>query len=275
MTDISATWAAEAGSDKFFWHRYGEVYTEAFSSLPEPRMVVEYGVAAGDSIRWLRGRFPAARIVGLDIIPVQESWPRDERIEYHRVDQGEPEEVRRLLASLATPLDLVIEDGSHDPVHQRTCLLETLPVMSPGGIYILEDLHTSAAELRREGLMGTPPDMRGRRRPRRTTEGVQPFVNSLSLLLALERARAFGRALDEETVIQLTRGSAFGAEDVRALDARVEDVRIHRRATLPLSCYHCGGTAFDVSRMRCACGTPLMTDDDSMTAVVHIAAAGR
>ena len=82
--------------------------------------MVEFGVFKGNSIRWLPRRYPAARIVGADILPVQPEWPIDPRVEYALVDPLRDDEVEALLNRLPPPA-LIIEDGSHIPSHQWRC----------------------------------------------------------------------------------------------------------------------------------------------------------
>ena len=76
----------QVDSDKFYWHRYGPVYSNVFERTSSPKVIVEFGVLEGASVRWLANRFPNARIFGLDILDQQESWPVDERITYLKVN---------------------------------------------------------------------------------------------------------------------------------------------------------------------------------------------
>lgn len=241
-------------SDKSFWHRYTGFYERAFSTLGDVSSILEFGVFKGDSIRWLAERFPQARIVGCDIVPPQPSWPVSPRVGYARLDQGSVEQIRRLFEHLNTKFDLIIEDGSHKPVHQRNCLVETLSYLRPGGMYILEDIHTAHPEhpLYRELKRAT-------------------VVGPLHLLLALEHLQARSAALDEATVARLTGDSLFSRDDVELVFRLVRSVDIYRRATLPLRCYNCGKSAFHYGALRCECGADLYGVADSMTAVLRVA----
>ncbi len=40
-------------------------------------------------------------------------------------------------------LDLVIDDGSHEPGHQLKTLVKLFPRVAPGGLYVIEDIETS------------------------------------------------------------------------------------------------------------------------------------
>ena len=240
-------------SDKTYWHRYLDVYERGFATLGRVSAILEFGVFKGDSIRWLLERFPEAQILGCDIVPQQPSWPVSPRVGYARVDQGSVEQIRRLFAHFQIQFDLIIEDGSHEPMHQRNCLVEALPYVRPNGMYILEDIHTAHPahalyhKLQRPGIVGP-----------------------LHLLLALEHLRARGAALDEAALEPLSRESLFSADDVARVAARVSAIDIYKRATLPLRCYACGTSRFDFAALRCSCGTPLYDAADSMTAVIRL-----
>ena len=175
-----------ATSDKITWHRYLDFYEPYLTRLDghAPRLL-EFGVLNGASIRHLAERYPQSRITGVDILPAQPTWPVDARIDYARLDQDKPEEIAQLFIDQPGPYDLIIEDGSHIPAHQRNCLLASLPHIRPGGTYILEDLHTSH-----------PSHPSGRRRHRNT-------VNCYHVLLAFEHLRSIGAPLTDQTVKEL------------------------------------------------------------------------
>ena len=47
------------------------------------------------------------------------------------------------LADQYGPFDIVIDDGSHAPAHQVASLTALWPHVKVGGVYLVEDLHTS------------------------------------------------------------------------------------------------------------------------------------
>src|SRR4029077_11438544 len=135
-----------AESDKYYWHRYIDKYEQAFALLGDVNDILEFGVLEGGSIRWLAKRFPHSRILGVDIVAPTPNWPRDDRIEYAHADQGDSRAIRAMFANFGRRYDLIIDDGSHLPPHQASCLIEAFPFIRPGGLYILEDVHTSHPE---------------------------------------------------------------------------------------------------------------------------------
>lgn len=283
-------------SDKFFWHRYGGFYESLFLRLPSTPKIFEFGTFRGDSVRYLLNRFPSASIVSADIItPPADLWPEDRRVEYVHVDQGDTVSVRRALGQSKLRYDLIIEDGSHDPVHQKRCLLESLEFLSVGGIYLVEDIHTSSSELRKKGVFKrrsntaisvskridravdalssastairiTAPIIPRRRR----RIGSRQSVNLFSLLLALERRLQSSKKLSASEILQLSSTGFFSSSEIEQLQERAQEVYFYRRMGLPLSCFRCGSDNFDVSRLLCACGTAIYTDDDSMVAAVVV-----
>jgi hypothetical protein len=246
-----------AASDKITWHRYMEFYEPHLARLGQPEQILEFGVFHGASIRYLRDRYHGAHIVGCDILPPQAEWPQEAEIEYVTLDQGKPADLERLFADHPDQIDLAIDDGSHQPEHQRNCLVATLPRVRRGGIYILEDLHTSHPE---HVMVG--------RRHRNVT-------NCYHLLLAFEHLMSTGTALTDVAVDRLTRKSMFSPEQVRSLFGAISSIDLYRRATLPLQCYNCGAVDFEYDRLRCTCGVAIAATADSMSAVVTVGAPDR
>ena len=138
-------------SDKLFWHRYLPFYEPYFNYLGDAHCVLEYGVYRGASVRYLSERFGQASIIGCDILAPLPEWPRSERINYVTLDQGNPQALEQLFDDHPGPFDLVIEDGSHEPTHQRNCLVATLPHVRPGGVYIVEGSAYLSSGLQKHG----------------------------------------------------------------------------------------------------------------------------
>ncbi|MGH7041069.1 MAG: hypothetical protein ACREFY_02920 [Acetobacteraceae bacterium] len=249
-------WTDPIGSDKHYWHRFSAFYRRHFETLGPVAKVMEFGVLDGASIRWLRRLFPDADIVGVDCIPVQPDWPDGPGIRYLRADQGDRAGLEMVLGALGGGFDLVIEDGSHIPQHQAACLAVVFPMVRPGGLYVLEDLHTS---------LPWHPLSLGHCTPGTPT--------SLHLLLTIERLRAIGQPLPPAEARLLAAPGLFTPDDVAMLAARIAAVDIFRRAVLPLRCWSCGSDAFDHVALRCRCGESLsLADPDSMTAVLRAGA---
>jgi hypothetical protein len=253
MNDRFAS-AAIAGSDKYYWHRYIETYERAFAALGDARRVVEFGVLHGASIRWLAECFPRAEIIGVDILREQPEWPRDARISYRQADQADRAAARAMLRGIDGMVDLIIDDGSHVPRQQASCLVEGMARLRSGGLYILEDICTShplQAAFAHDSVIG------GKR-----------VANALNVLMAIQHLRDVGKACDPAIVSALSAPGFFTADDVGALFQGVANTEIYKRTRLPLRCHACGGDDFDYVAWLCRCGAELYHPANSMTALV-------
>ena len=242
-------------SDKHYWHQYIDTYRAAFLTLGPVRTILEYGVFRGDSIRWLRSEFPDAAIIGADIVEPTETWPRGEGIRYVQLDQGDRDQVRQALEEAGVDFDLVIEDGSHVPQHQALCLAETLPYVRSGGLYILEDIHTSHPDhsYYRQACAGYP----------------SPPATCLSVLLALQHLRATDGRLTDRIAERLSSPGFFTVEEVTMLYRSIASIELYRRTRLPLHCCRCGSSSYNYAAMLCECGAPIFQDADSMSFLIR------
>lgn len=60
------------------------------------------------------------------------------------------------------PFDVIIDDGSHRVDHQQISFNSLWPYLSPGGLYVIEDIHTSREELYNpEARYGYPHNPKG------------------------------------------------------------------------------------------------------------------
>jgi hypothetical protein len=149
-------------------------------------------------------------------------------------------------------LDLIIEDGSHNPVHQSMALLDGMRALRSGGIYILEDIHTSH-----------PAYMR------KSDPRVQQYPGtSLSVLLGIDHYKRIGVGIDEPRTQLIAAGSILRPEDVNYLASSIASIALYRRTHLPDRCYRCGSSDYDFTGYRCRCGVEIFSDCDSMSFVI-------
>ena len=239
-------------SDKEYWHRYIETYQDAFKTLGPVTEILEFGVFNGGSISWLAERFPGARIVGVDIVPPTPAWPASPTIAYVQLDQGDRDAIRDMFVRLDRHYDLLIEDGSHVPAHQASCLVEGLGYVRPGGLYILEDIHTSH------------PD-----NPAFADHMREGCATSLQVLLAVQHLKDRNRPMTPEIARDLASPSFFTIDELLGLFDQVAALHMYRRSSLPLHCYACGSDQFDYSRLRCRCGVEIYSSTDSMSFLIR------
>jgi hypothetical protein len=242
-----------AASDKHFWHAYVDFYARHFPADIDG-LVLEFGVLNGNSIRWLSERFPSAQLIGADILPLQPSWPLGPRIRYVQLDQGREDQVAGLLASIPAP-QLIIEDGSHIPAHQSRCLRLGLAALAPGGLYVLEDIHSShPAHSLFRAEFGSQ---------------VGNAQTALTVLLAFEHAKRLGCAELSPGQLDRLAGGHFSREQLASLYAQIGRIEVYKRETLPTLCYRCGSTEFNYTSWTCTCGEPLLQAADSMSILIR------
>jgi hypothetical protein len=82
-----------------------------------------------------------ARIVGLDINPECKTHERD-GVEILIGDQADPNFMTGTVLPKG-PFDIVIDDGGHTADQQLVSFLTLFPLLKEGGVYIVEDLHTT------------------------------------------------------------------------------------------------------------------------------------
>jgi hypothetical protein len=240
-------------SDKVFWHGFVDFYENFFRGRVFEN-IAEIGIFKGNSIRWLLERFPSARICAADILEVQPEWPVDERFSFFQLDQGNVEALREFYSQ--ADFDLIIEDGSHFPRHQVVCLVEGLKALRAGGLYVLEDVHTSHPAFDR----GDPADFKD---PGGATG------NALSVLLAIDHYKRISRTIDSSLAETIAHGSIMRAEDVLYLSQVISTLSLYKRTRLPDYCYSCGSEDYDFSSYKCRCGVEIFSDSDSMTFVIE------
>lgn len=132
--------AALHGTDKLA-HGYLAHYEHHFASLRDrPVRLLEIGIGPGGSLSLWQDYFERGAIAGLDINDKREFAA--ERIAVHRGDQSDAGLLRRIVAELGG-VDVVIDDGSHVNAHVLASFTALFPLLSDGGWYVIEDMHTS------------------------------------------------------------------------------------------------------------------------------------
>lgn len=135
--------ANKAGHVLDKWIHYFPIYTRHLTPYVGREVsVLEIGVYRGGSMRmWSHFFGPRARLVGVDIDPVAMISAGD-RYSVVIADQADPEAMRKL-AERHGPFDVIIDDGGHTMLQQITSVETLFPMLNDGGIYLVEDCHTS------------------------------------------------------------------------------------------------------------------------------------
>lgn len=130
------------GSDKPV--QYAPFYDLILANCRESVLAVfEIGIFMGGSLRMWRDYFPSAHIYGMDII--QERCFNEERIKTFQGNQASLAAFQPVLEH--APFDLIVDDGSHNPDDQVRCCEFLMPYVTPGGLYIVEDVNPPVCEV--------------------------------------------------------------------------------------------------------------------------------
>ncbi len=143
MLSLRELYAQHGGKVSDKWTLYLRVYDELLSSRrTDPCRFLEIGVQNGGSLEiWAKYFENAACIVGCDIDPRCSVLRFDDsRINVVVADVNSPEAIADI-AAISETYDIIIDDGSHVPRDVIASFLEFFPRLSPGGLYIAEDLH--------------------------------------------------------------------------------------------------------------------------------------
>jgi hypothetical protein len=137
-------------------HNYTEVYGELFAARRwELKKIFECGVGSinhevpsnmgscghpGASLRVWSNFFPHAEILGADID--RSTLFQEPRIRTTHVDQLDPSSIKEMWAhfNVNTDVDIMIDDGLHTYNAGTSLLIHSWQHLSPGGLYIIEDV---------------------------------------------------------------------------------------------------------------------------------------
>lgn len=125
------------------WMHYFEIYERHFGQFRnQPVSLLEFGVLHGGSLQMWKYYFgKQAKIFGADINPRCAELGEDQ-ITILLADQESRESLRNICSTLP-PFDIIIDDGGHTMLQQKTTFEEMWGQLKIGGIYLIEDMHTS------------------------------------------------------------------------------------------------------------------------------------
>lgn len=118
---------------------YWDIYKNIFKgfNLNKKINILEIGVDNGTGMQAYQKIFPNSKICGIDILPVTSN------IGKVYIGDQKDEKLLDIVNFENGPFDIVIDDGSHQNRDQIKTFEYLFPKMNPGGIYIVEDIHTS------------------------------------------------------------------------------------------------------------------------------------
>lgn len=123
-------------------HNYLDLYDKYFKNIRfKTNKILEIGILHGDSIKMLKDYFENSIITGVDI-DNKEHLKSDRLI----ILQGDQSDKSFLETFNDECYDVIIDDGSHKMNHQQISFGVLIKKLKKGGLYIIEDLHTSLPE---------------------------------------------------------------------------------------------------------------------------------
>ena len=122
------------------------MYTSKYSLYLEQYRNIEFnlleiGVCNGDSVKMWKEYFSKANIVALDIDPRCKEY-EEERIDIHIGDQTDKKFLNDVFNQYGH-FEVILDDGGHSWKQQIVSFETLFPRLTPGGMYLIEDLHTS------------------------------------------------------------------------------------------------------------------------------------
>ena len=133
------------------WKNYFSIYDSVFlkhsngfveNGSERPVKFLEIGVDRGGSLQIWRKYFgPNATIFGVDINPECANLD-NENFQVRIGSQADKCFLQQVVKEMGG-VDLVVDDGSHKAKHLRKTFDIIFPLLSEGGVYLIEDVHAS------------------------------------------------------------------------------------------------------------------------------------
>jgi len=143
----------ETKTDKADYHNFCQFYDDNFNHLRDSKIsLLEIGILKECSMKMWREYFEHASIHGIDINQI---FPTTNNVIYHRVNADNYDELMNFSQSHVS-WDLIIDDGGHTMRQQQNAIKALWPNLKSGGIFVMEDLHTSFMSKTRYNIEGVP-----------------------------------------------------------------------------------------------------------------------
>jgi len=127
-------------TDKYS-HGFIEIYEPYFNQMKDVKNVLEIGVYYGDSLNYFSNYFKDANIYGIDII--DKTQYDSDKIKTFMLNQENRDDISTFLSKNNIEYDIILDDGGHTMRQQQISFGMFFKNVKSGGLYILEDLHTS------------------------------------------------------------------------------------------------------------------------------------
>lgn len=126
------------------WDGYFDVYEEHFSKyIGQNANILEIGVAQGGSLEMWAKYLENPQIYGIDLYPGILKYKYDYPNIHLEVGDQSSSGFWDKFCSNNVEFDIIIDDGSHKQIDQTYTLIRLFSKLKYGGVYIVEDTHTS------------------------------------------------------------------------------------------------------------------------------------
>jgi hypothetical protein len=164
------------------WVHYLDIYDRHFRKFQGKKPVIlEIGVENGGSLDMWNDYFDNDCVIyGLDINPSCKALEKDSKnVQIILGSQSSPETLDYIIKNVP-PIDILIDDGSHINDDLKTTFDALYNHVKPGGVYLIEDLHTCYWAEYGGGLNN----------PRSFIEQTKPLIDQLNNVYFRENAGA-------------------------------------------------------------------------------------
>lgn len=125
------------------WHNYTEIYSYYFGPIKDKNLkFLEIGINKGSGVKLWENYFQNAELHFIDISFNHVEY-FSKKSHYHIADQANPSDLLQVMHKTDGKFDIIIDDGGHTMAQQIISFSTLFPYLNSGGIYIIEDLHTS------------------------------------------------------------------------------------------------------------------------------------
>lgn len=139
LEELSNQYATDKNNS---YHGYLDIYQRYFDPFRDSLSTfMEIGVWKGDSLRMWRDYFTAGSLVGVDVSEIPSVELRDTQILL--ADQSDRAQLSAVLDNTFSEFDIIIDDGGHTMQQQQVTLGHLFKNLKSGGVFVIEDLHTS------------------------------------------------------------------------------------------------------------------------------------
>jgi len=145
LTHLANKLLSDKGTTHGVKHGFSEIYDDYFTKFKDQDInILEIGIENGSSLSMWYEYFSKALIYGLD--KNDKTHYNNDRISCGILNQSKDEHLDFFNKEINTKFDIILDDGSHHLRDQQVTFYYFLSLLNPGGVYIIEDLHTSLCD---------------------------------------------------------------------------------------------------------------------------------